>query len=61
MKNMSDIIVEEWDRVWNSDEGKKVTEAMDSVNPIERCLMCGRKCGKAHILCVNCYAWESIK
>jgi hypothetical protein len=59
-RRLADILEEEFDRMINSQKFKDILELMNNINPSERCMLCGADCGKAHMICVECYAREKV-
>ena len=61
-KSTSDIIVEEFDKVFSDKNPTWVAikELMNNINPSRLCLMCRAECGKSYLICVDCYAREKL-
>ena len=59
-KSITDIISEEFNRVFTPERLKQLKESMDNVNPSGLCLLCQAFCGKGHAICAECYRREKL-
>ena len=59
-KSISEIILEEWNKITKSKEFQKLLHDMDNINPSGKCVRCDKECGTGHLLCLDCYAELTI-